>query len=224
MNNCSTGPEDERAAQSEYINATAIDEENMIPDKGPPHNRIKRQANSAQRPYTIETAIFVDSHLKQRFQNRLHDLQRLVLSIMHEVQLIYNYQSMKVPIKIVVARYEVLDKADNGPNTAGGDIDRYLDNFCSWQARKFRTANSDNRWDHALMLTGYVVLCVAMYCVLFSSRIYAMLFHLFYDGYSSRRQTLACSLFKYSCFSYSGWICLKNPVERGTKKFSDWLG
>lgn len=103
---------------------------------------------------TIETAIFVDSHLKQRFQNRLQDLKRLVMATMNEVQLIYNYQSMRIPVRIVISRLEILQRPEDGPNNAGGDIDRYLDNFCTWQAKRHRAMAADGRWDHALMLTG----------------------------------------------------------------------
>ena len=106
-----------------------------------------------QKVRTIETAIFVDSHLQQRFQSRPQDLKRLVMATMSEVQLIYSYQSMRIPVRIVISRLEVLNQPEDGPNNAGGDIDKYLDNFCSWQAKKFRSS-SDGRWDHALMLTG----------------------------------------------------------------------
>ena len=30
---------------------------------------------------------------------------------------------------------------------------QYLDNFCAWQARKYRVRGQEN-WDHAIMLTG----------------------------------------------------------------------
>lgn len=32
-------------------------------------------------------------------------------------------------------------------------VDQYLDNFCAWQARKYRVRGQEN-WDHAIMLTG----------------------------------------------------------------------
>ena len=61
---------------------------------------------------------------------------------------------MKIPIRIVIVKLEILDRPESSPNNAGGDIDRYLDNFCSWQARRHRSTNNDDKWDHALMLTG----------------------------------------------------------------------
>lgn len=96
----------------------------------------------------------MDQYLNQRFHGRLADLKRLVMATMNEVQLIYNYRTMKTQIKIVIVKFEVLQGAEYGPDNAGGDIDKYLDNFCSWQARKFRSATADAKWDHALMLTG----------------------------------------------------------------------
>ena len=115
--------------------------------------RDKRQANT-NKQRTIETAIFVDHYLEQRFTNRLNDLKRLVMSVMNEVQLIYNYKTMKIPIRIVIVRFEILKAPEISPDTAGGDIDRYLDNFCSWQAVKLRSLSANARWDHALLLTG----------------------------------------------------------------------
>lgn len=141
---------------------------NLTDAEWPPHNpniskgrhhlyRRKRQVlNSNNRVKTIETAIFVDAHLNQRFQGRLHDLKRLVMATMNEVQLIYSYDTMKVPIRIVISKFEVLNSNSDHPSNAGGDIDKYLDNFCSWQAKKFKSTNYETRWDHALMLTGYV--------------------------------------------------------------------
>lgn len=102
---------------------------------------------------TIETAVFVDRFLASKFQNRMNDLKNLVKTIMHQVQIIYNYSSMKTKIKIVIVRYEVLNSAGSSPNHADGDIDKYLDNFCAWQSRRYRTRTRDS-WDHAIMLTG----------------------------------------------------------------------
>ena len=129
----------------------------IFPDTTSKHMRSKRQIPPGlvnQRVRTIETAIFVDSHLKTRFQSRINDLKRLVMATMNEVQLIYNYQSMRIPVRIVISRLEILHRPEDGPSNSGGDIDRYLDNFCSWQAKRYRSMASDNRWDHALMLTG----------------------------------------------------------------------
>lgn len=145
---------------NEYIsvNSSSMDESlqnNSIPSNlhGKRH-RLKRQLANYPKQRTIETAIFVDHHLKQRFANRLNDLKRLVMAVMNEVQLIYNYKTMKIPIRIVIVRFEILESPEINPDTAGGDIDRYLDNFCSWQAVKLRSMTANARWDHALLLTG----------------------------------------------------------------------
>ena len=81
---------------------------------------------SHEKQYTIETAVFIDRFLAAKFQNRMNDLKKLVLTIMHQVQLIYNYSSMKTKIKIVIVKYEVLNSASASPSTADGDIDKYL--------------------------------------------------------------------------------------------------
>lgn len=153
---------DATVAMNEYIsvNSSSYDEDslqsNLIPTNlHGKRNRHKRQLqNNYPKQRTIETAIFVDHHLKQRFANRLNDLKRLVMAVMNEVQLIYNYKTMKIPIRIVIVRFEVLEAPEVSPDTASGDIDRYLDNFCSWQAVKLRNLATNARWDHALLLTG----------------------------------------------------------------------
>ncbi|XP_074594116.1 ADAMTS metallopeptidase stall [Brevipalpus obovatus] len=114
---------------------------------------VIRNKRALAKIYTIETAIFVDPSLANRFEGRFDELKRLIMAIMNEVQLIYEYSSMRTRIRIIVVKYEVLTQL-NGPNTAEGDIDQYLDNFCAWQARRYRQENWNSRWDHALMLTG----------------------------------------------------------------------
>ncbi|XP_015790631.2 A disintegrin and metalloproteinase with thrombospondin motifs adt-1-like [Tetranychus urticae] len=115
-------------------------------------NEINRPKRSLAKIYTIETAIFVDSSLAQKYDGHLDDLQRLIMSIMNEVQLIYEYSSMETRIQIVITKLEIL--RNEGPDDAEGDIDQYLDNFCLWQAKLHRAENWAQRWDHALMLTG----------------------------------------------------------------------
>jgi hypothetical protein len=167
--------EDEKTAHSEFLmlnltdwrpghsthESIAENEVATFADSRKKHARFRRQVPKQsmlgnQLVKTIETAIFVDSHLKTRFQNRINDLKRLVMATMNEVQLIYNYQSLRIPVRIVISRLEILNRPEDGPNNSGGDIDRYLDNFCSWQAKRHRSMASNNRWDHALMLTGFV--------------------------------------------------------------------
>lgn len=103
-------------------------------------------SDANEKQHTIETAVFIDRFLAAKFQNRMQDLKKLVLTIMHQVQLIYNYGSMKTKIRIVIVKYEVLNSASASPNPADGDIDKYLDNFCSWQARRYRTQPWQSRY------------------------------------------------------------------------------
>lgn len=43
-----------------------------------------------------------------------------------------------------------------GPDKAGGNINGYLNNFCTWQSEKNETAvkQGERYWDHAIMITG----------------------------------------------------------------------
>ncbi|XP_013791111.2 A disintegrin and metalloproteinase with thrombospondin motifs adt-1-like, partial [Limulus polyphemus] len=68
------------------------------------------------------------------------------------VELVYNYNSLKQKFKIVIVKLEILSGA--GPDTAGGDIDKYLDNFCVWQERNNPSGSSEGHWDYAILLTG----------------------------------------------------------------------
>ncbi|XP_054162351.1 A disintegrin and metalloproteinase with thrombospondin motifs adt-2-like [Oppia nitens] len=117
-------------------------------------SNLKRKRRAISKLKTIETAIFVDKHLLNKYSGMRSELIRQILAIMNEVQLIYNFKSMKTRIKIVIVKLVFLSQPDSGPDTANGDIDQYLDNFCNWQTKKWRQQNSSHRWDHALMLTG----------------------------------------------------------------------
>lgn len=124
---------------------------------------VKQQqigGNLPDKIYDIETIIFVDQSLIENFNGARQDLEKLILAIMNEVQLIYNFDTMKTKIRIVIKKIVYLDRNNQNdvgvPNTADGDIDQYLDNFCAWQKRLWKRTAVNQRWDHALMLTGCV--------------------------------------------------------------------
>lgn len=112
----------------------------------------KRTSNKV---YDIETIIFVDKALTRKYSHNMKELEKFIYALMNEVQLIYNFDTMKTRIRILIKKIEYLVENQKAPNTGGGDIDQYLDNFCLWQKRLLRMANKSSRWDHALMLTGY---------------------------------------------------------------------
>lgn len=113
--------------------------------------------NLPDKIYNIETIIFVDQTLIRNFNGARKELEKLILAIMNEVQLIYNFDTMKTRIRIVIKKIVYLDdRKTDIPNTADGDIDQYLDNFCAWQKRLLKRTEINSRWDHALMLTGCV--------------------------------------------------------------------
>ncbi|KFM64227.1 A disintegrin and metalloproteinase with thrombospondin motifs 7, partial [Stegodyphus mimosarum] len=119
--------------------------------------RYRRSDTSGRK--VIETAVYVDYPLYKKLalqkKQPLKELQDTVLAIVNEVQLIYNYQSLKTKFKIVVVKLEILSEGKEAPDAAEGDIDQYLDNFCSWQSLKNPPASSELHWDHAIMLTGF---------------------------------------------------------------------
>src|SRR6218665_2885230 len=133
---------------------------NSVDDEHVPKIRTRRAISTNNhdiysRIFTIETIIFVDHSLIQKFNGNVREVERVVLAIMNEVQMIYNFDSMKIRIRILIKKIVYLDQASRDiPSPAGGDIDLYLDNFCAWQKRLWNRANSTMKWDHALMLTG----------------------------------------------------------------------
>lgn len=119
--------------------------------------RVRRADSSGRK--VIETAVYVDESLYKKYSAKktpdpVVKLQDAVLAIVNQVQLIYNYRSLRTKFKIVVVKMEILTEGKDSPDTADGDIDLYLDNFCEWQSKQNPPASSKEHWDHALMLTG----------------------------------------------------------------------
>lgn len=109
---------------------------------------------------TIETAVFIDQALDSKFNGLsggLVDLNKLVLSIMNQVQHLFTYSSLKIPIKIKLVLVEHLKEIERSgnqvPKTERGDIDAYLSNFCNWQYSRLQQ-NKRLWWDHAILLSG----------------------------------------------------------------------
>lgn len=109
----------------------------------------------------IETAVFIDQALDSKFtglSNGLVELNKLVLTIMNQVQYLFEYSSLQVPIKLKLVLVEHLRESERlvgsaAPNSERGDIDAYLSNFCNWQHSRL---NREKRlwWDHAILLSG----------------------------------------------------------------------
>lgn len=146
-------------------------EEQFKQQAAPIENRIdctNRVGNSKQlaaecaKSKTIETAVFVDPALDGKFNglsNGLVELNKLIVTIMNQVQSLFKYSSMKVPIniKLVLVEHMSVSKGSANnlplPNPENGDIDLYLSNFCNWQQAKLER---EKRlwWDHAILLSG----------------------------------------------------------------------
>ncbi|XP_035205488.1 uncharacterized protein LOC118180517, partial [Stegodyphus dumicola] len=78
----------------------------------PETHRYRRSDTSGQK--VIETAVYVDYPLYKKLVVQKKQpskvLQDTVLAIVNEVQLIYNYQSLKTKFKIVVVKLEILSE------------------------------------------------------------------------------------------------------------------
>ncbi|XP_022657909.1 A disintegrin and metalloproteinase with thrombospondin motifs adt-1-like isoform X4 [Varroa destructor] len=122
------------------------------------NSRRKRAAQGGIK--YIETGIFVDRHMfdaveKTKPPNTVGAIVNIVMAILHQVQLIYEYQSMTAyDFKIIVVKFEILRNTKTSPNTGSGNIDRYLDSFCAWQCKRLPATGSKDHWDHAILLTG----------------------------------------------------------------------
>lgn len=113
-----------------------------------------KAAATASSERAIELAVFVDSALSNSMPTE-KALQTRLTAILEQVQLVLQYRSLGRPIKLEIVNLELVD-SKGGPSTARGDIDVYLDNFCSWQCRRKELASSQRvgSWDHAIMLSG----------------------------------------------------------------------
>lgn len=140
----------------------------------PDHNCITNESSSSSSPQessnetasepikTIETAVFIDQALDNRFNGLsggLVELNKLVLTIMNQVQHLFRFSSLQVPIKIKLVLIEHLRESErNGfgsPDNGRGDIDVYLSNFCNWQQSRLERAGGQRlAWDHAILLSG----------------------------------------------------------------------
>lgn len=70
----------------------------------------------------------------------------------------FRYSSLSAAINVrlkLVERIKDFEKnfGRPAPNTAGGDIDAYLTNFCQWQELR-REIDTRLTWDHAILLSG----------------------------------------------------------------------
>ncbi|CAN7938778.1 unnamed protein product, partial [Ixodes hexagonus] len=112
----------------------------------------RRRRRAVPEGRTIELAVFVDNALQQSVPSKAA-LQTRLLAVLGQVQLVLSYRSLERPIKLDVVRVQLLD-TKSAPSTANRDIDRYLDNFCTWQCTKRQQTPRGLGWDHALLLSG----------------------------------------------------------------------
>lgn len=164
---------DSNLDEGDFLDASKINE-----------SRITTRAVNVK---TIETAIFADRALDQKFNGRggLIDLNKLIMTIMNQVQLIFSFRSMRTPIKINIVRIEHLKDMPDPPSTENGTNSincRYnhfrlvlfkvvyynviftcsfpgdIDGYLSSFCKwQYNMLLKDKNlaWDHAILLTGY---------------------------------------------------------------------
>lgn len=76
-----------------------------------------------------------------------------------QVQLLYNSEKLTTQFRLILVRLEIFSTEIRGLDKNGGDIEGYLDSFCSWQSDenpsvKMADRDEPSHWDHALLLTG----------------------------------------------------------------------
>ncbi|XP_047470259.1 A disintegrin and metalloproteinase with thrombospondin motifs adt-2-like [Penaeus chinensis] len=124
-----------------------------------------RSKRASDEEYQIETAVFVDDEMYNVIKEQnpgadtVQTVTDVVFAIMNGVHLLYNAPTLELHFTITLVRLEIIKSATKGPSKSGGDIQRYLSNFCYWQRNLNRRTNplgdhSPEFWDHALMLSG----------------------------------------------------------------------
>lgn len=102
--------------------------------------------------YVIRLAVFYDRRMAEMHKDK-RELMSLIGGILQQVQLIYRYRSMHTRIRISVLSIQQVE-GDRHPETGGGDVDKYLDSFCAWQRLHYSQTPVEQRWNHAILLTG----------------------------------------------------------------------
>ncbi|XP_067135363.1 A disintegrin and metalloproteinase with thrombospondin motifs adt-2-like isoform X3 [Centruroides vittatus] len=110
-------------------------------------NRNKRSANK----YTIETAVFIDERLKHHYTEKSFKTNAVVLNILNQMQLVFKYGSLNVPIRITIVELNKLNYRKKTSKKV--DAVKYLKEFCKWQSDKKKESNT--KWDLAILLTGF---------------------------------------------------------------------
>ena len=73
--------------------------------------------------------------------------------------MIYHSDALDVNFQLILTRLEVFKSPLKSLDKKDGDIEKYLESFCQWQAKENpeywdRQSDHPDHWDHGLMLTG----------------------------------------------------------------------
>ena len=126
--------------------------------------RMKRSTSDLY----IELSVFADDKMyesvesnKKIGEDTLQKIQEMVFAYLNAVQIIYKSSRLSNKLTLLLVRLEVMQTPDSSLKSHDGEIESYLESFCSWQKAKnpggggTADINDDEHWDHALLLTGY---------------------------------------------------------------------
>ncbi|KAK7072980.1 Adt-1p [Halocaridina rubra] len=121
------------------------------------HTMSRKKRRISLGPYTVEVAVFIDRTLYDYIGKRYpsNDLKtkavEIVMTLVNAVHRLYSDSSLGETVRMLVKKIEVLPS--NEPNSAKGNIYKYLKNFCYWQEKR-NPEGKAGHWDHALLLSG----------------------------------------------------------------------
>ena len=98
-------------------------------------NRRKRRSKRSAQERVIEIAVFVDNEMYNANKlateaGTISKIQDLVFTYLNAVQLLYMSDLLTNKLRLVLVRLEIMTTQPSQLQTAGGDIESYLENFC----------------------------------------------------------------------------------------------
>lgn len=97
--------------------------------------RKKRRSKRSSQERVIEIAVFVDNEMYNANKlsteaGTISKIQDLVFTYLNAVQLLYMSDLLTNKLRLVLVRLEIMTTQPSELQTAGGDIESYLENFC----------------------------------------------------------------------------------------------
>ena len=97
--------------------------------------RRKRRSKRSSQERVIEIAVFVDYEMysNNKLSNEeatISKIESLVFTYLNAVQLLYSSDLLTNKLRLVLVRLDIMTSQPAELQTAGGDIESYLENFC----------------------------------------------------------------------------------------------